>query len=134
MTYKLATFGVVRVADGACIPPDPRNRDWQEYQAWLADGGVPDAADPPPAPAVPQRVPAGRFMQALIMKNRLADLEAYINGVPGQRGDILRVLWRRAVEFIRNDPDLIAVAHAVGMTDADIDEVFVLGDSLVPVP
>ena len=33
---------VIRAVDSACIPDDPANRDWIEYQEWLADGGVPD--------------------------------------------------------------------------------------------
>lgn len=27
------------------VPNDSRNKDWQEYQAWLADGNTPQAAD-----------------------------------------------------------------------------------------
>jgi hypothetical protein len=33
---------VTRTEDGAWIPNDPDNRDWVEYQEWLAEGGVPD--------------------------------------------------------------------------------------------
>ena len=41
--YKLAENGVVRTSDGACIPDAPGNRDWQEYQEWLA---IPNDPDP----------------------------------------------------------------------------------------
>jgi len=33
---------VIRNLDGACIPPAPGNRDYDEYLQWKADGGVPD--------------------------------------------------------------------------------------------
>jgi hypothetical protein len=47
--YQLtATESVIRTEDGAIIPDDPANRDWVEYQAWLAAGGVPDPYVPPP--------------------------------------------------------------------------------------
>jgi hypothetical protein len=45
-----ATDIVVRTADNANIPNDPRNVDRQAYEAWLADGGVPDPHVPPPQP------------------------------------------------------------------------------------
>jgi hypothetical protein len=37
---------VIRSADGAHIPADPRNRDYQEFVAWVKAGNSPDPADP----------------------------------------------------------------------------------------
>lgn len=41
---------ILRVADQAWIPDDPANRDYAEYQKWLADGNTPDPYQPPPQP------------------------------------------------------------------------------------
>lgn len=41
--YKLAGNGVIRQADGAFIPADSKNRDWQEYQRWVGQGNTPSA-------------------------------------------------------------------------------------------
>ncbi len=50
MSYQLTNCGVLRLADNANIPADPRNRDWREYQDWLDAGNQPLPAEPPPEP------------------------------------------------------------------------------------
>jgi hypothetical protein len=56
MTYHLLQpFSIiVRDEDGATIPADLDNRDYQQYQQWIAEGHVPaertlDLAHPPEA-------------------------------------------------------------------------------------
>jgi hypothetical protein len=48
MVYKLTNAGTIfRLADQATIPVDAQNRDYQDYQAWVALGNTPQTADPP---------------------------------------------------------------------------------------
>jgi hypothetical protein len=40
--YRLTASGVTRTADGAHIPNDTRNRDWNAYLDWVALGNTAD--------------------------------------------------------------------------------------------
>jgi hypothetical protein len=43
---------IIRIADHACIPPDPANTDYAAYLAWVEAGNMPEPA-PAPAPLPP---------------------------------------------------------------------------------
>jgi hypothetical protein len=80
--YKLTATeepcAVIRASDGACIPPDMANRDYNGdqfspgYIQWVEAGGVPDPYVPPePVPDVPT---AGEQL-AFEHENRILALE-----------------------------------------------------------
>lgn len=74
--YQLTHSTTIRTADGAFIPADPANTDWQAYQQWLAEGNTPDPADPLPETA-PVLDPVEKLKQFLAAN---PDVAAIING------------------------------------------------------
>lgn len=85
MAYKqLPNDYVLRVSDGAAIPPDPENRDYAEYLAWCDTGN---------APALPDvrdldEVKAEAFEQ--IDRKAGALRLPFISAIPGQEATYLK--------------------------------------------
>ena len=54
MTYQLTQGdSILRITDGASIPPDPANTDYAAYLEWVEEGNMPDPApEPEPVPAL----------------------------------------------------------------------------------
>jgi hypothetical protein len=42
---QLEPTSIIRLTDGACIPMDVNNNDYQQYLEWRALGGIPEPAD-----------------------------------------------------------------------------------------
>lgn len=77
--YQLtaSTFLILRTADGASIPADARNADYQTYLSWLAEGNTPDPA-PVPTVVTPPPSPLKVLADLLVAKNLVSqsDLNA----------------------------------------------------------
>lgn len=83
--YQLTDFGVIRLSGNACIPDCEDNKDWQEYQAWLAESNIPEPMPPPPPDLTTALINgsarANRLQkkQAATLQNRLNVLEQKIS-------------------------------------------------------
>lgn len=111
--------------------------------AWSADGGilfdgampqdkrdavlaVYDAHDPEaqPAPSVPAEVTMRQARLALLAVGKLADVNTAIDAMPEPDRTAARIEWEYSGTVQRSKPLVQALAPALGLTEAQMDELF----------
>ena len=107
---------VLRLADGAHIPPDTANRDRVEFLAWEAEGGVTN----PYVPPVPAKLTPRQFKQGLTRIGLRAAVEAAVAAADQDTKD----WYFESTSFERANPVMNAMAVALGKTSTDIDDLF----------
>lgn len=68
----------------------------------------------------PQAVSARQIKLALLAMDLLDDVDAFA----ASQDRVVQISWEYAVEFLRGDPMLAAMADAFGMTGEQIDDIF----------
>lgn len=125
--YKLTNSdSIQRLSDNAFIPQDEGNSDYQAYLAWLAEGNVPEPADPVVEP-IPQVVSKAQGLIALEMAGLLTPIETYM-----QTASKLELLaWENIQQFERQSPMLNNLLSAFGLSPSDADSLFVQASAVV---
>jgi len=117
-TYN--AFGsIIRASDGATIPPDPENRDYQAALAAVAAGDTIAAYVAPPAP-LPDLQPY-QFRAMLTLSGHQAALDAFVAGLPDPQKTIAQAKLDYSLTFQRDNSLVLAAQQALGIDDATMD-------------
>jgi hypothetical protein len=90
---------------------------------WLYDGSV-FTAPPAPGQVVPTSVKMRAAKLALIDAGLLSTVDAAIAAMTGVEGEKARVEWTQSETLRRDHPLLAQLGPALGLTDAQIDGLF----------
>lgn len=131
--YSASTRGFYDDSIHAALPADAKPITEQVRENLLAAqsagkvieadaDGFPVAVDPPP-PGPPQVVSRFQARAALHLAGLLDQVEALM--ADPQTDPLARLAWTDAQEFRRTSPTLVAMASALSLTDAQLDQLFI---------
>lgn len=129
---KWARINGNRVAEITDIDPDGRfhpSIKWEPVPDDTKPGMVKDGSnyrwpDPEPEP-IPTSITARQGEQQLILSGLDEQVEAAIDGIADTtERKLTRAWYNRASTWERNNPQLIALGKALGLTDEKIDDLF----------
>lgn len=90
---------------------------------WRRQGG--SWVEPDPPPDIPQAITAKQMRRALLDNGYLEQIETIIAGLKEPHRSRLRVDWQNTTEFKRDDPTIAALAPLLGLTDRQLDRLFI---------
>ena len=116
--YKLTTGWPQHVESGAFVNPETN----VEYLQWLAEGNTPEPYVAPPPP-IPTTVTRFQALAVLAAGGYLDTVRTYINTL--DQNNVQRLAWENAADWERTSPTLNALATMLGLTDAQVDALFI---------
>lgn len=115
---------VIRQADAAEFMLVDGNSGHAQYLAWIAEGNTPEPADPPTvfiAPVSPRQI-----RQALTATGLRDQVEYAVT----QGTQDLKDWYEYSTEFERTNAQVTAMGQALGVSDAQLDDLWALAATL----
>lgn len=122
---RRGTNAVTRKSDNAIIGPEDTSA-WAAYQTWLSAGNTPDPAPVELAP-VPPQVPMWA-VRTVLQNDGLFDQAQAL--VEASTDNALKNVWEYGNDALRSSLAINALGAALGLTQAQIDQMFIAAASL----
>jgi hypothetical protein len=85
---------------------------------------------PPLPPRIPREIANWRARAVLELSGLLPTVDAAINGMTGPESIVVRHAWNSAAPLARRGPTVAALAPALGLSDEQVDAMFIQAESL----
>lgn len=123
----MTTYSTIKAAQahaGVVLVERVTDTEWRAYEQG-------DTLPTQPAvPYVPAEVTMRQARLALLQAGKLAAVDAAINGMSEPAKTASRIEWEYSGTVKRNQPLVLALAPALGLTSAQLDALFVAAESL----
>ena len=95
------------------------------------EGATPEEIAEANKPIVPESISQMKLRKQLIISGiSIASIDALIQSLPQPNKDLIYTMWEYAVVFDRHNPELNAMAEMLGITQEQLDEIFINGNLL----
>lgn len=96
----------------------------------LGEHTIDDFIEPVEAPIVPAAVTMRQARLALLQVGKLSAVNTAIAGMTGVQGEAAKIEWEFSNEVQRSQPLVAALAPVLGMTSAELDQLFITAAGL----
>lgn len=109
------------------LTPPPAGAEFAQWDgtAWVALEEYPTRP-----PTVPSAVTMRQARLALLGAGLLDDVDAAINAMPSPQKEAARIAWEYSQEVQRHNGVVAVLGPALGLTDAQIDALFIAAEKL----
>ena len=108
-------------------PEEPQGMDFQV----IDKTPTPEEIEQANKLIVPESISQMKLRKQLILSGfSIASIDALIQSLPQPNRDLIYTMWEYAVVFDRHNPELNAMAGMLGVTQQQLDEIFINGNLL----
>lgn len=126
--YKLTNSNsVIRLADGANIPFDNSNTDYQQFLKWVSEGNTPEPPDTITSPEQEIVISPWQFRTVL---NRLSLRDAVENMVKNSDNYLIKDGWEFATSWREKHPLVQQMGLMLGLSEEDIHNIFEMASEI----